>query len=110
MTRWIQRARALALGSRALLTDIAQADDANVTLITALAIIPALFGLGFTIDYARAEMLQSRINAVADAAALAATDTTYIAKTSTSRRRLRPRSSPRKSPTMPISSIPRPAI
>lgn len=83
MTRWIQRARALALRSRALLADIAQADDANVTLITALAIIPALFGLGFTIDYARAEMLQSRINAVADAAALAATDTTYISKTST---------------------------
>ena len=54
--------------------------DANVTLISALSLIPTLFGLGFSIDYARAEMLQSRIDAVADAAALAATDDLYIQK------------------------------
>jgi len=52
--------------------------DANVVLISAIALIPTMFGLGFSIDYARAEMLQSRINAVADAAALTATDLTYI--------------------------------
>jgi hypothetical protein len=55
--------------------------DANVTLIAAVTLIPTMFGLGFAIDYARAEMLQSRINAVADAAALTATDLLYIEKT-----------------------------
>jgi hypothetical protein len=40
-----------------------------------------MFGLGFCIDYARAEMLQSRINAVADAAALTGTDIDYIQQT-----------------------------
>jgi hypothetical protein len=54
--------------------------DANVTLISAMSLIPTLFGLGFCIDYARAEMLQSRINAVADAAALAATDDLFLQK------------------------------
>lgn len=57
--------------------------DANVTLIAATALIPTLFGLGFCIDYARAEMLQSRIDAVADAAALTATDPIYNSQTST---------------------------
>lgn len=61
---------------------LAQERDANVTLISALALVPSLFGLGFSIDYSRAEMLQSRINAVADAAALTATDMLYIQTTS----------------------------
>ncbi len=52
--------------------------DANVTLLAALSLIPTLFGMGFCIDYARAQMLQSRINAVADAAALTAADQLYI--------------------------------
>jgi hypothetical protein len=56
--------------------------DANVTLIASIALVPTLFGLGFCIDYARAEMLQSRINAVADAAALTGTDMLYIQQTS----------------------------
>lgn len=63
---------------RTLIESIARERDANVTLIAALALLPTLFGLGFCIDYSRAEMLQSRINAVADAAALTATDTLYI--------------------------------
>jgi hypothetical protein len=57
---------------------LARARDANVTLITAVALVPTMFGLGFCIDYARAEMLQSRISAVADAAALAGTDPEYL--------------------------------
>lgn len=61
-------------GARALLRE----RDANVTLIAAIALLPTMFGLGFSIDYARAEMLQSRINAVADAAALTATAVVYI--------------------------------
>ena len=52
--------------------------DANVTLLAALSLIPTLFGMGFCIDYARAQMLKSRIDAVADAAALTAADQLYI--------------------------------
>ena len=59
---------------------LARSKDANVTMIAAIALVPTMFGLGFCIDYARAEMLQSRIAAVADAAALAATDPVYFTK------------------------------
>ena len=59
---------------------LARSHDANITLIASLTLLPTLFGLGFCIDYARAEMLQSRIAAVADAAALAATDPVYFTK------------------------------
>ncbi len=61
-----------------LLRAIGHARDASVTLMATLALIPTLFGMGFCIDYARAQMLQSRINAVADAAALTGTDVLYI--------------------------------
>ena len=66
--------------ARPLLGALGRNKDANVTLISAMSLIPTLFGLGFCIDYARAEMLQSRINAVADAAALAATDDLFLQK------------------------------
>ncbi|MFK5058073.1 TadE/TadG family type IV pilus assembly protein, partial [Klebsiella pneumoniae] len=59
---------------------LARESDANVMILTALAALPTLFGLGFSIDYARAMMLQARINAVADAASLAGTDTIYLLK------------------------------
>ena len=59
---------------------LSRSPDANVTLISAISLLPTMFGLGFCIDYARAEMLQSRIDAVADAAALAATDPVYFTK------------------------------
>jgi hypothetical protein len=64
-----------------LLRALGRERDANVTLIAAITILPTMFGLGFCIDYARAEMLQSRINAVADAAALTGTDIDYIQQT-----------------------------
>ena len=41
-------------------------------MITAFAIIPLTFAAGFGIDYSRAMSLQTRLNAAADAAALAA--------------------------------------
>lgn len=63
-----------------LLRRLARESDANVMILTALAALPTLFGLGFSIDYARAMMLQARINAVADAASLAGTDTIYLLK------------------------------
>ncbi|WP_353230677.1 hypothetical protein [Novosphingobium sp.] len=64
-----------------LMAAIGRQRDANVTLIASVTLIPTMFGLGFCIDYARAQMLQSRIAAVADAAALTGTDMLYIQQT-----------------------------
>ena len=44
----------------------------NVALITAIVIVPLIFAIGFGIDYSRAMRLRTRLNAAADAAALAA--------------------------------------
>lgn len=55
----------------------------NVMMITALAMFPTIFALGLSIDYARAMMLKTKMSAAADAAALAATDSFYIQKSST---------------------------
>lgn len=50
----------------------------NVLIIMGLAMIPMTFALGFGIDYARAQRLQTQLNAAADAAALAAVDPAMI--------------------------------
>ncbi|WP_226016143.1 TadE/TadG family type IV pilus assembly protein [Novosphingobium sp. FKTRR1] len=50
----------------------------NVLVLTAIALIPTFFAIGFAIDYGRAEMARSQMLAAADAAALAATDAIYI--------------------------------
>jgi len=57
--------------------------EGNVIMITALALIPTLFALGLSIDYARAMMLKTQMNSAADAAALAAVDSLFIQQTST---------------------------
>ncbi|QSR18104.1 TadE/TadG family type IV pilus assembly protein [Novosphingobium sp. KA1] len=44
----------------------------NVTILFAFAIVPLIFAVGFAIDYGRALQLRTRMNAAADAAALAA--------------------------------------
>jgi len=44
----------------------------NVMAMTALAIIPLVFATGFGVDYSRAQRLQTKLNAAADAAVLAA--------------------------------------
>lgn len=62
----------------------------NILIATGLAIIPMVFAVGFGIDYSRAMRLQTKLNAAADAAALAAvtsammqvTDTTTITNVS----------------------------
>ncbi|HEY6869902.1 MAG TPA: pilus assembly protein TadG-related protein, partial [Novosphingobium sp.] len=62
----------------------------NILIVTGLAIIPLVFAVGFGIDYSRAMRLQTKLNAAADAAALAAvtsammqvTDTTTISNVS----------------------------
>lgn len=47
-------------------------EDGGVLMMLGFAIIPLTFALGFGIDYARAMSLQTKLNAAADAAALAA--------------------------------------
>ncbi|WP_374413479.1 pilus assembly protein TadG-related protein [Novosphingobium colocasiae] len=44
----------------------------NVLILTALSLVPLTFAVGFSIDYTRAMKLRTRMNAAADAAALAA--------------------------------------
>lgn len=44
----------------------------NILMTMGLAIIPMTFAIGFGVDYSRAERLQTRLNAAADAATLAA--------------------------------------
>jgi Flp pilus assembly protein TadG len=44
----------------------------NVMAITAFAAIPLIFAIGFGLDYSRSQKLQTKLNAAADAAVLAA--------------------------------------
>jgi len=55
-----------------LLTRLKEDQKGGVYMILGFAIIPLTFILGFGIDYARAMSLQTKLNAAADAAALAA--------------------------------------
>lgn len=50
----------------------------NILMITGLAIMPLTLTIGFGVDYARAEKLQTKLNAAADAAALVAVDPSMI--------------------------------
>jgi Flp pilus assembly protein TadG len=61
---------------------LAEDRSGNVLVTMALALVPLTFTLGFGIDYARASMIQTQMNAAADAAALAATDALFIQQTS----------------------------
>ena len=57
-------------------------DRGNIMIIMAFAMIPLLFAIGFGVDYARAERIQTQLNAAADAAALAAVDPQLLCQTS----------------------------
>ena len=59
---------------RSMFRDLANDAAGNILLWTALSVIPMMGLLGFGIDYARAERAQTRLNAAADASALAAVD------------------------------------
>ena len=50
----------------------------NIAMLLGLSIIPLTFAIGFGIDYSRAEKLHTKLNAAADAAALAAVDPAMI--------------------------------
>jgi Flp pilus assembly protein TadG len=53
----------------------------NVLMIFAFAMIPMVFATGMGIDYTRAERLQTKLDAVADAAALSAVTQTMMRQT-----------------------------
>jgi Flp pilus assembly protein TadG len=53
----------------------------NVLMILGLSIIPLTFAVGMSVDYSRAMKLQTRLNAAADAAALAAVTQTMMTQT-----------------------------
>ncbi len=53
----------------------------NVLMIFGFALVPLTFATGMTIDYARAARIQTRLNAVTDAAALAGVTPQMLSKT-----------------------------
>lgn len=62
----------LAAGCRAKLRHLKADRRGNVMMILGFALLPMVFATGFGIDYNRAMKLKTRMNAAADAAALAA--------------------------------------
>lgn len=54
----------------------------SILLQFALALIPLTFGVGFGIDYIRAQRLQTQLNAIADSAVLAAVDPSMLCQSS----------------------------
>jgi len=60
------------------------AEDGNVAIIFSLALIPLLLLAGGAVDYSRASAAKAKLNAAADAAALAAVNKAAIAQSSTS--------------------------
>ncbi|WP_206244376.1 TadE/TadG family type IV pilus assembly protein [Novosphingobium terrae] len=59
-------------GLRRFFTGLRADRRGNVMSIMAFAAIPLIFAIGFGLDYSRAEKLQTKLNAAADAAVLAA--------------------------------------
>lgn len=70
MANWIGKCRELLRERRG-----------NVLMIMGFAMVPVTFSTGMAIDYARAARLQTKMNAVADAAALAAVTTPMMSQT-----------------------------
>lgn len=58
----------------------------NVMMIMAFSLVPLMIATGVSIDYARAARLQTRLNAAADAAALAAVARTMITQSDSTAR------------------------
>lgn len=73
----------LANGLFHLLRHPLQDKRGNVLMMTAFALIPLMLSIGITVDYARAGRLQTKLNAAADAAALAAVTEPMMRQTNT---------------------------
>lgn len=75
-----------AMSTRRLLTVFAHlraSRRGNVMMIAAFALIPLTFAVGMGVDYSRAARLQTKLNALADAAALAAVTKPMMSQTPT---------------------------
>ena len=59
---------------RRFLSRLARDSGGNILMIAAASMALLTFAMGFGIDYSRAQRLQTRLNAAADAAVLAAVD------------------------------------
>jgi Flp pilus assembly protein TadG len=55
----------------------------NILMLTGFSILLLTFAVGFGIDYSRAQRLQTKLNAAADAAALAAVDPSMLSQAKT---------------------------
>lgn len=53
----------------------------NVLIVLGLSLIPLTFAVGFAIDYIRAEKMQTKLDAIADSAALVAVSPAYLSQT-----------------------------
>jgi uncharacterized membrane protein len=82
----------------------------NVLIMMAALLIPMLFAVGMGIDYGRAQTQQTRMNAAADAAALAGTNATLMQQSTDTRWRPPARSSFRRSAGCRTSSSTPPPI
>ncbi len=74
-------AAAIAVAVRETLARLVRERRGNVFIIVAFAMIPMVFATGMGIDYSRAARLRTKLNAIADAAALAAVTQTAMQKT-----------------------------
>ncbi|MCW6536390.1 TadE/TadG family type IV pilus assembly protein [Sphingomonas lycopersici] len=70
----------LLTGLRHFLSRLRRQRSGNVMMLFALAAIPMAFATGMGVDYARAAKLRTKMNALADAAALAAVTATMMNK------------------------------
>ena len=73
----------LLTGLRHFLSRLRRQRSGNVMMLFALAAIPMAFATGMGIDYARAARLRTKMNALADAAALAGVTATMMNKDQT---------------------------
>jgi Flp pilus assembly protein TadG len=60
------------------LRSLRQDEAGNILFMTVCGMLMLLFALGFVVDFSRAETVQTQLNAIADAAALAAVDPAMI--------------------------------
>ncbi|WP_206240986.1 TadE/TadG family type IV pilus assembly protein [Novosphingobium terrae] len=64
-----------------LIARLCRDEGGNVLILLGLSLIPLTFAVGFAVDYVRAERMQTKLNAIADSAALVAVSPAYISKT-----------------------------
>lgn len=66
-----------------LLSHLLRHSGGNVLMLLGLSLIPLTFAVGFAVDYVRAERMQTKLNAIADSAALLAVSPAYLGQSDT---------------------------